>query len=489
MSTKGGLGGGHRGRRRKPRYRRSSSTKSVPSGDEFEDGFPSLNDSFSGGYDFDFIEEPPEELNCSVCLLVLRDPHLTSCCGNHFCESCAEKIKEGTSPCPLCKDATFSTFLNKSVQRKVNELKIRCPRAELGCTWIGTIAGASSHMDPLSGDCEYVEVMCSLCNEEIPRKDLLNHMNKECAKRPFTCVHCGYSDTWIEVTTKHCKRCMNYPLQCPNMCGVGMIERKNLNAHIKDICPLQVEPCSFEFAGCSVQVARKDRSEHLSSNMANHVDLLAGVCAKYQTKLDTKEKEISQLQSTIKSFKDVMKSHETLILSLNQKLSQLQVSQQGAGQPATTASVPVYPPVDFYLLEFSYYKQANKKWASKPFYTHPGGYKMCLNVFANGIGKGKNSHVSVFVNLMKGSFDSDLAWPFQGEIVVSLRLESEDDIVKALVFGPKSPAKATQRVTEGEMNEFGQGEAQFVHYSKIASLSALQFIVYRVYWKPNIKEQ
>ena len=488
MSTRGGLGGGHRGRRRKPRYRRSSSTKSVPSGDEFEDGFPSLNDSFSGGYDFDFIEEPPEDLNCSVCLLVLRDPHLTSCCGNHFCESCAEKIKNGTSPCPLCKDTTFTTFLNKSVQRKVNELKIRCPRAEFGCMWIGTIAGASSHLDPSSGDCEYVEVMCSLCNEEIPRKDLINHVNKECAKRPFTCVHCGYSDTWIEVTMKHSKRCMNYPLQCPNICGVGMIERKNLNSHLKDICPLQVEPCSFEFAGCSVQVARKDRSEHLASNMASHVDLLAGVCAEYKTKLDSKKQEVDQLQSTIKHFKDVMKSHETLILSLNQKLSQLQVSQQGAGQPATTISVPVYPPVDFYLLEFSYYKQANKKWASKPFYTHPGGYKMCLNVFANGIGKGKNSHVSVFANLMKGSFDSDLAWPFQGEIVVVLRLESEDDIVKALVFGPKSPAKATQRVTEGEMNEFGQGEAQFAHYSKIASLNALHFIVYQVNWKPNIKE-
>ena len=479
-------GGGYR-RRRKPHGRRgSSSTKSVD--DSGEEGFPSLNDSFSGGYDFDFIDEPPEELNCSVCLLVLRDPHLTSCCGNHFCESCVEKIK-GISPCPLCKDATFTTFLNKSIQRKINELKIHCPRAELGCTWIGTIGGAGSHLDPSSGDCEYVAVMCSLCNEEIPRKDLLNHMNEECTKRPFTCVHCGYSDTWIEVAAKHSKRCTKYPLQCPNMCGVGMIERQNLNAHLKDTCPLQVEPCSFEFAGCSVQVARKDRAEHSADNMAIHVDLLASVCAKYKTKLDAKEKEVEQLQSVITSFKDIMKSHETLILSLNQKLSQLQVSQQfqGAAQPATTVSVPVFPPVDHYLLEFGYYKQANKKWTSKPFYTHPGGYKMCLNVFANGIGKGKSSHVSVFANVMKGSFDSDLAWPFQGEIVVGLRLESEDDITKKLVFGPKSPAKATQRVlvTEGEMNEFGQGEAQFVHFSKIASLSALHFIVYRVYWKPN----
>ena len=113
---------------------------------------------------------------------------------------------------------------------------------------------------------------------------------------------------------------------------------------------------------------------------------------------------------------------------------------------------------------------------------------MCLDVYANGTGKGKNSHVSVFANVMKGNFDSNLTWPFQGEIVVGLSLESEDDIVKALVFGPKSPAKATQRVTEGEMNDFGQGDVQFAHYSKVASLSTLYFIVYRVYWKPNIKQ-
>ena len=477
--------GGYRGRRRRRRYRRSSSTKSATSnnGDE---SLPSLDDSFSGGYDFDFIEDPPEELNCSVCLLVLRDPHLTSCCGNHFCQSCIEKIKEGTSPCPLCKESSFSTFLNKSFQRKVNELKVQCPLSDDGCTWIGTLGGAGNHLDPSSGDCEYVDVECTVCGEEIQRKNLVNHMSNECAKRPFTCKHCGYSNTWIEVTSKHVNQCMNYPLPCPNVCGVGMIERKNLNTHINVLCPLQVEPCAFEFAGCNVQVPRKDKQEHVSTDMATHVTLLAGMCGEYKSKLHAKQEEIKELQSSVKSLKEVVKAHETLILSLNQKLSQLQVSQQ-VGQRATTAeSAPVFPPVDLYLREFSYLKQANKKWTSKPFYTHPGGYKMSLNAFANGIGKGKNSHVSVFANLMKGDFDSELQWPFQGDVIVTLSLGSGEDVAKSLTFGPKSPAKATQRVTDGEMNEFGQGDAQFVQYSKVESLNVLHFVVYRVYWKPSM---
>ena len=476
-------GGGFRGRRRR-RYGRSSSAKSAQTGNDEDESFPSLDDSLSGGYDFDFIEEPLEELNCSVCLLVLREPHLTSCCGNHFCQSCIEKINDGSQPCPLCKETPFTTFLNKSLQRKVNELKIRCPLSEDGCTWTGTVGEAANHLDPSNGNCEYVEVKCSLCSEEIQRKNILNHIRAECVKRPFTCAHCGFSDTWIEVSSKHSKQCPNYPLQCPNQCGAGMIERKNLSTHVNVLCPLQVEPCAFEFAGCDSQVRRKDRAEHVSADMANHVTLLAGVCAEYKNKLDAKQKEINELQSTVKYFKETIGAHEKLILSLNQKLCQLQVSQQG-GQQVTAVNAAVFPPVDVYLQELGYLKQTNKKWMSKPFYTHPGGYKMCLNVFANGIGKGKNSHVSIFANLMKGDFDSELEWPFQGEIIVRLNLES-DDVVKALVFGPKSPAKATQRVTEGNVNEFGQGDAKFVHFSTIDSQSVLHFTVHRVKWKPSV---
>ena len=467
---------GRRGRR----YRRSNSAKLAHS-DVSEE--VSLEESFSGGYDFDFIENPSEELTCSVCLLVLRDPQLTSCCGNHFCQSCIEKIKDC---CPLCKDTSFTTFLNKSFQRKVNELKIKCPLSENGCSWTGTVGGAADHLDPSSGDCEYMDVTCSLCGEDVQRKCLVNHMKDECLKRPFSCEHCGYSDTWVEVTSTHSKTCMNYPLPCPNMCGIGKVERKHLNIHINTVCPLQIEPCALEFAGCSAEVTRKDRADHMATDVAAHVTLLAGVCAEYKSKLDAKQVEIKELLATVESYKEVVKAHETVIHGLNQKISQLQVLQQG-GAASASDEIPIFLPIDFYLLDFLYLKQANKKWCSKPFYTHPGGYKMCLNVYTNGIGKGRNSHISVFANLMKGDHDGDLLWPFQGYVVVSMELQDpddDDDIVKTLVFGPKSPSKATQRVTQGDMNEFGQGEAQFVHYSKIASMDSLHFRIHRVNWKP-----
>ena len=40
-----------------------------------------------GGYcDVDFIDPPPDSLQCPVCLSTLKQPHLLSCCGSHMCE-------------------------------------------------------------------------------------------------------------------------------------------------------------------------------------------------------------------------------------------------------------------------------------------------------------------------------------------------------------------------------------------------------------------
>ena len=39
-----------------------------------------------GYYDVDFIDPPPDSLQCPICLSTLKQPHLLSCCGSHMCE-------------------------------------------------------------------------------------------------------------------------------------------------------------------------------------------------------------------------------------------------------------------------------------------------------------------------------------------------------------------------------------------------------------------
>ena len=51
---------------------------------------------------------------------------------------------------------------------------------------------------------------------------------------------------------------------------------------------------------------------------------------------------------------------------------------------------------------------------------------MCINVKANGRGIFAGTHVSVYVYLMKGEYDSRLVWPFRGDITIQLVNHNND---------------------------------------------------------------
>ena len=56
-----------------------------------------------GGYDYQWITEPPDELKCAICISVARDPqqHGGSGCGKVFCSSCLKEY--GRTSCPICR--------------------------------------------------------------------------------------------------------------------------------------------------------------------------------------------------------------------------------------------------------------------------------------------------------------------------------------------------------------------------------------------------
>uniref|UniRef100_A0A670HMN8 MATH domain-containing protein n=1 Tax=Podarcis muralis TaxID=64176 RepID=A0A670HMN8_PODMU len=57
---------------------------------------------------------------------------------------------------------------------------------------------------------------------------------------------------------------------------------------------------------------------------------------------------------------------------------------------------------------------------SSAFYTSRYGYKMCLRLYLNGDGSGRNTHLSLFFVLMKGPNDALLKWPFNQKVTLML---------------------------------------------------------------------
>ena len=74
------------------------------------------------GYDHQFVEPPPDDLLCLICLHVARDPQQINCCGKVLCKGCLEEHKEHSNDCPQCRkhivsfpDKRSKTTLNKRV--------------------------------------------------------------------------------------------------------------------------------------------------------------------------------------------------------------------------------------------------------------------------------------------------------------------------------------------------------------------------------------
>ena len=87
---------------------------------------------------------------------------------------------------------------------------------------------------------------------------------------------------------------------------------------------------------------------------------------------------------------------------------------------------------------------------SAPFYTSRHGYKLCLRLYMDGDGSGKGSHLSFFLTVMRGEFDSLLQWPFKQ--TVSLMLLDQDrqrDVIQS--FRPE-PSSASFQRPRMEMN-------------------------------------
>ena len=145
-----------------------------------------------GGYSCDFVEPPPKRLKmeCPVCLQIHREPHMVSCCSNHFCKSCINRVKVDGKSCPLCKAATFEVMHDKDLERSQKNLKVCCIHAESGCRWTGELRLLDEHLnvtpkpETLLEGCDFLKIKCIHCGYHCQRNLLISHQIEECQKWP-----------------------------------------------------------------------------------------------------------------------------------------------------------------------------------------------------------------------------------------------------------------------------------------------------------------
>ena len=286
-----------------------------------------------------------------------------------------------------------------------------------------------------------------------------NHLSQEAYERlqRQLCPVCREENLTAVKDNFHKRKVLSLKVRCPHKAEgcEWQGELRSLEQHIAQTCPLEVTLCAFSYAGCGAQLQRRLMSAHMKEGMDAHLSLLSLVAQevpKLQTVVQQQGDLIKQMADQVKQVKqqgDQLKQQGDQIKQQADQIKQLRDLMKQLQKP--------FPPFDIIFDDFKKHKKSNDVWYSPlAFYSHHGGYRMCLRVVANGFGTWKGTHVSVAVHLMRGEFDDLLKWPFHGEVTIQLKKNDPPYYQMMVSLDENTSSKCVCKPTK-EMNDIGKG--------------------------------
>lgn len=367
----------------------------------------SASELSQGGYRYDWVETPPSEYVCGHCLHVAKDPQQLRCCGLIYCKNC---LVHNDIKCSGCDTTVRTNYLpDKRINLAIAKLRAYCTNRCLCCDWIGAVGDMKAHRN----SCPFSQALCDNgCGQMIARKDAEAHAQKFCPKRQVTCQYCKAIVRHDSMESgSHFLHCQAYPTPCPHEGCSDVIPKCILQQH-KDICPHGPAPCIYRDIGCFATLLPSDRETHNRHCVQEHLMMA------------------------------VKRLHELEAASVCGKSIVLKVTN------------------------FQKLKEEDDHWRSPQFYSSAGGYRAFVNVYPNGTGEGRTTHISCSVNLATGDYDRMLKWPLEAEVSLEIlnQLEDKNHITCVVVFNEETP------------NGNGGWIEKFVQHSELTSLPSCQYV-------------
>ena len=448
------------------------------------------------GYDCEFVTPPPNtfQTNCPICLHILKEPCVINCpCGQKICRECVQQIKKDNKPCPLCNLTDFTYMRDYGLERYLKEQEVWCSKKKDGCDWKGKLGEYEQHLNrnpspenQLTG-CQFVKVECEHgCGERFQRHHITSHQTN-CSKRSYFCNYCQeYASTFEDVTENHYLHCSHYPVTCPNKCREEPFKQKDIEDHLKNICPLTEIGCCYVYAGCKVRLPRKLMSDHMEDTLT-HMSLLETEITKlklrneelhgkhkatekkYQ-KLEYKDRErrqeIQGLSETLDTY--IVTEQQYQDLEQRQKETEKQCRElQGKLKASENQVKALKNELKRSLGEFPIDFPVKQEKICLPPFSYCG-YRMCLNVLTKGRGSGKGTHVSIYTHLIKGHCDEHLKWPFRGEVTIQIvnQAGGHGHFEKTITYSHTTPDDSAGRLIDREKAN-GWGFDKFLAHTEL----------------------
>ena len=436
--------------------------------------------------DYNFVEQPDQDCYCPVSLEILLEPHQTLCCGHHISQEAANRLTREGKHCPMCKSENLATHEDKYFKRSIiNKLKVRCPHKKSGCDWVGELGDLNLH----SISCPKRPWKCQHCDFETTYEVGMKDHTPNCTKYPEPCpnrceigtvprcdaekhllvcplqlVECEFAHAGCEVKVphrdlaKHMTENAQHHLMSTTLLNLRLTRELHHKMEEKDqqIVNLQqqVEDLNTEMGTRFKQQTRdlnklQQQTMDLDTKLQQQTKALDTKLQQQTKDLDTKLQQQTKdldtkLQQQTKDL-DTKLQQQTKALEtkfqqqsaqLTQCLSDLNKVVQYTGQGFTSH--------DFTLMEFKKHqaKRGNGSWYSDPFFSHPGGYLFKLNIDTNGSSLSRGTHLSAYLYLQPGVYDTKLKWPIKCTVELEM-LNQRGDYGHHSVVGTVEYCKAT----------------------------------------------
>ncbi|EDO37750.1 predicted protein [Nematostella vectensis] len=440
-----------------------------------------------------FVPAVRENLLCRICHLPVRNAVQVSVCGHRFCDSCLNHaLGETRLRCPVDNTAIdySQVYADDVTNQMIMSLTVICDYYQAGCKWKGQLRKLQGHL----AECKFVSADCSnSCGARIQKRRMSEHTSKDCPKRRVCCarckaemsyeqlrvslryrnegalvsdhvtcprncgermrvqdkarhmredclnrwVFCQYCNTEIVFRDRqtHHQSCPSFPLSCPNNCGVAQIPRGEVELHLSRDCRSNIMQCPFRHVGCHKQFPQRSLQRHIEESVQQHLELVSELAIQQQ-------KEINSLKEIVRHCKPY---HDSKLLWRIDDF--WEAFDEGKRKPGTELHSPV-------------------------FYTSNYGYKFKVVLFPYGNGSGEGTHLSLYIRLLPGEYDSLLPWPFEGQITLTLLDQSTDKRAKRHIsqsFSPDPNWKSFQRPSKNSTS-LGFGYPQFVSHRGLESI-------------------
>ena len=290
--------------------------------------------------DLDKYENLLQILKCKICLNILLNPYDCSKCGNSFCFSCINKLKESDKACPFgCTDYEImpSSF---AIKKFLNQLHFTCLNKENGCNEIISYNNIEQH----DKNCEYINSICpnNQCGKKLPWYLLKNHLQNECLYTLFECEKCHLklNRKELEPHNKLCsainKEFENHNVIMNKMTKDDLVKKKE--EFTKFINGIE----NLNFFN---EENNKENDNKIEQNIFNNSDmnlLVKSLIFIFSRKMNFIEDKINKINNTLQQFSEnnliFYQSINDELDNINEKISNLNNKENTSNKNSTSKS-------------------------------------------------------------------------------------------------------------------------------------------------------